>query len=47
MKFYELAPFDLRLTVDTVLDALREDERNSKGGQEDNGGPHDVRESAG
>jgi predicted transcriptional regulator len=56
MKFYELAPFDLRLTVDTVLEALREDERNSKGGQEDNafpqpprpdGGPHDVRESAG
>jgi predicted transcriptional regulator len=56
MKFYELAPFDLRLTVDTVLEALREDERNSQGGQEDNafpqpprpdGGPHDVRESAG
>ena len=39
MKFYELAPFDLRLTVDTVLEALQEDERNSKGGPEDNAFP--------
>jgi predicted transcriptional regulator len=26
MKYFELAPFDLRLTVDTVLAALRADE---------------------
>jgi predicted transcriptional regulator len=46
MKFYELAPFELRLNVDTVLEALREDERDPEGGEEDSGGAGDVRESA-
>jgi DNA-binding transcriptional ArsR family regulator len=26
MKFFELAPFELRLTVDTILEALQEDQ---------------------
>lgn len=26
MKFYELVPFEVHVTVDTVLDALRADE---------------------
>ncbi|MEU7134347.1 winged helix-turn-helix domain-containing protein [Streptomyces sp. NPDC046261] len=28
LKYFELAPFDLRLTVDTILAALREDGRD-------------------
>jgi predicted transcriptional regulator len=30
MKFYDLMPFEVRLTVDTVLDVLREDEENPR-----------------
>lgn len=47
MKFYELTPFELRLNVETVLEVLREDERNPEGGRADDGGRGDVSESAG
>ncbi|MFF3430349.1 ArsR/SmtB family transcription factor [Streptomyces sp. NPDC002602] len=33
MKFFELAPFDIHLTVDTVLAALREDELQAAGAE--------------
>ncbi|MFF5209462.1 ArsR/SmtB family transcription factor [Streptosporangium sp. NPDC000396] len=36
MKYFELVPFDVRLTVDTVLGALRADEQE---------GPDDVQET--
>ncbi|MFI6594700.1 hypothetical protein ACIBHX_00550 [Nonomuraea sp. NPDC050536] len=39
MKFYELVPFTLHITVDTVLDALRADEAAGKEG------PDNVQES--
>jgi DNA-binding transcriptional ArsR family regulator len=32
MKYYELAPFDLRVTADAVVEALREDEMKENGG---------------
>jgi DNA-binding transcriptional ArsR family regulator len=47
MKFYELAPFDVRLNAATVVEALREDERNAKGGQAGSGGDGDMRGTAG
>ncbi|MER7702101.1 winged helix-turn-helix domain-containing protein [Kitasatospora sp. NPDC097605] len=31
LKYYELAPFDVHLTADTVLAALREDQSDGKG----------------
>jgi DNA-binding transcriptional ArsR family regulator len=32
MKYFELAPFDLRVTADAVIEALREDEMKENGG---------------
>jgi DNA-binding transcriptional ArsR family regulator len=32
MKYFELAPFDLRVTADAVVEALREDEMKENGG---------------
>ena len=32
MKYFELAPFDLHVTADEVVEALREDEMKENGG---------------
>jgi DNA-binding transcriptional ArsR family regulator len=32
MKYFELAPFDLHVTADAVVEALREDEMKENGG---------------
>ena len=32
MKYYELAPFDLLVNADVVVEALREDEMKENGG---------------
>jgi DNA-binding transcriptional ArsR family regulator len=42
MKYFELAPFDLHLNLDTVLDALRADAADP--GPGDDGGPGDGEE---
>jgi hypothetical protein len=45
MKYFELAPFDFHLRVDTVLAALREDEAATRD-QPETGKEHDVGGSA-
>ncbi|WP_445548572.1 MULTISPECIES: ArsR/SmtB family transcription factor [unclassified Frankia] len=35
MKHFELVPFELRLTADTILTALREDQETGAGGEDD------------
>ncbi|MGW0846857.1 ArsR/SmtB family transcription factor [Streptomyces sp. NPDC002787] len=37
MKFFELTPFDFHVTLDTVLDALREDKLQAAHGQREAG----------
>lgn len=34
MKYFEIMPFELRVNVDTVLDALREDEHGTRSPKE-------------
>ncbi|MBB4913970.1 ArsR/SmtB family transcription factor [Streptosporangium saharense] len=45
MKFHELVPFRVHVTVDTVLDALRADEAAKAAEAADQEGPDDVQES--
>ncbi|MEV4092500.1 ArsR/SmtB family transcription factor [Streptosporangium saharense] len=46
MKFHELVPFEVRVTVDTVLDALRADRAAKATEVADQEGPDDVQESS-
>jgi DNA-binding transcriptional ArsR family regulator len=34
MKYYELVPFELRVTADTIVDALREEDNSGRGDRE-------------
>uniref|UniRef100_UPI0035714986 ArsR/SmtB family transcription factor n=1 Tax=Microtetraspora fusca TaxID=1997 RepID=UPI0035714986 len=46
MKYFQLVPFDVRLSVDTVLDALRADEvaQRDEAARMDQGSRNDDRE---
>jgi DNA-binding transcriptional ArsR family regulator len=43
MKFYELAPFDLRINADTIVEALADSANGTGGGT--GGGDHDTKAS--
>jgi hypothetical protein len=43
MKYIRLEPFELNLTVDTILAALREDQTEDSAAEQAEEGHHDVK----